>query len=381
MEIKEFLKKNILSVILWGIIGLSLILFIIFKNLLFGGAVLFSMGLENLVLGRGRKNFLTSLSGVSLLLFGLAVVILKYDLKLSLTVLITILLISFIVITKIKKINSPFSNFIAIPLVLSNLVIAFFLIPPLIKDILNYIFSTEYIVKYWIFYGIVFLYIFLAIYQVFSVGLSVLKEKKIIQKKFDNLYFSLSLTLILLILIIGLIETRTLYINDLPFNIPMESGKNNLSTIIFECRSEEYIDYLLDYDSIICEIKNPEVKSLDVWFEEGQVKKIKFENISKGPQNYQDYHFIIDNGSIDYFWFIVNKNDKEYFIDLLGYRKSNDSSRVVYQEKWVPKKILSREEYEKRILTRIGLLVSIISIALFSVFSAMANLKKIIEDS
>lgn len=377
-------KSNSTPKILFGIIALFLltliisasILFFIFKSLRlqFGGVIFILIGIW--VLCNLKNNYLKKdydlyllLGGFALLTWGIVVLLLRWDLAYSLALLITMTILSFFVIPKLDILLGTLFSSVYI-------FAAFTLISPLSLDFLNTLFLIEIPTKNIILLilgaGFIILSFYFFIERIFTLLL-----KFGVDKKLRSPYFILSITLILVIVLAGISGVRQYYRNDFPFSITLANSPI-FEGNIFDCQSTSGNIYFLDKDKIHC--------NANLNLAEGY----QFDSLESGFHTSKDglgwnlyskdgYHLELENNSLKSLGLILDKEYKEYQLFLNYFNSSNAGSKSILISHVIPVHILNEEEYENKILKRIGLVVAILTLALFSVFSAMANLKKILE--
>ena len=188
-------------------------------------------------------------------------------------------------------------------------------------------------------------------------------------KKLDNKYFVLAMTIIFVVVTAGLWAVEQFYINDYTYKISFSDNVNTENP--FVCYSQRGALYFLDSDIFTCigKLNFQDSKKLA----EVRLNILKNDEWIKDDKLFSE----IENGSLIKFSFSLEEDIERYDLTI----SLNDSEgKIVHNENEnFEFEVLNKYEYNKRIRERIGFASGIILIALFSVFSAIANLKKILS--
>lgn len=357
---------NLISIII-SLVALPLFFYIPDLRVIIGGIYLIILGLVYLLLI--KKDYYQILGGSSLLWMGIFLLNSRFNNSWGLAILLAMFIFCIILIALKKTIVGL--------IFLALFTIASFKIIPLFgSDILKAVFLNESppsLIPTYIL-GVIFLgssiYLFLKYLLSYLSNLTKIKN---ICNKLNNPYLLFSITLICLISLGGIGVMRENYVNDYPLNISFEDNDYQISQN-FMCNSKSGYLYFVDMDKIIC-------KPQGFLFNYSYLKlivNVKNERDTQWIQyNTSLFYTDIKENLVDDFRITLSKEFEEYNLFLIY---QEDSSKInIILNSYLRLDISSKKDYNDQIEKRVGSLVAIFSIVLFSVFSAMANLKKILD--
>ncbi|MDD5651121.1 MAG: hypothetical protein PHF86_12025 [Candidatus Nanoarchaeia archaeon] len=364
----EWFKRNWF----YNLLLVIFILFIFIKSYQFiiGIIILLLIGIHSLFKGFKTRENLEKFIGLSLC--GLAISSLITNFNISLGLLI-FLATSIILIWFSKKLP-----YIKLILLFIFFISSFSLIYPLTNSMITLLFSKQLLNNMYplIFLSIIaYIFILYSQYSFLKEILLILDTKYNIFKTKNNIpYLITALMLIIFILIVGISEVRKSYIEIYPFEI--KNIQNSEDIYINNCISLNNKEYLVSDDTIKCDLVYPINISINV---ENSKLYIRKNEISIYEEMNNTDWFIKKNetGMVTSIIFRLNKNIKDYDLYLDYNKNFITTSALNFKFNAIS---LSEDEYNKKIGDRFNYLIAVFSFSLFSIFSAIYYLKKIISD-
>jgi len=196
-------------------------------------------------------------------------------------------------------------------------------------------------------------------------------------KKLDNIYFALALTLMIIIALSGFGWLHENYKSDYPLEIDISTEDGVLISPLI-CKSENKKEYFLDGDTITCETKIFLDKSFRFNGEKHQIEVRNKETLKWGFYNKTEYHFGLsfNDEEMKLIWFKIHKEFDKYKLYIIYETPVKKEGLIEVLDL----DVLSNEEYNLKIKERLGVIIGIFTIGLFSVFIIVNNLKGILEN-
>lgn len=367
-------KEKFINYIISILIIVFVLLFYFLENyrLWIGGIFFIFMAL--IIFLQKKKDYYSIISTSGLLGLGIFSIVINYSIVWAFLILISMLIFNIILITVKKTLMGWFFSFIYF---LASLQ----MVSPLRSDIFNQIFQKNISISIIVvsFLGIVF--VFSSIYLFLKYSFSYFSKIKVMDKIFqlkkqNNGYYVIALTLIIVILIGGITAVRESYINYYP--IKVDFGVSGLLRGDYPiCNSATNKIYPVDGDRISCvaniSLHNGTLKEFKIYVKD----KEKLNWIEYDEDLYPSYHDSpFKNNHFNNFYFIISKKYEDYRI----YMSSSQETSINYYWAELDINPLTKVEYNEKIERRIGLIITIFSILLFSVFSAIKNIKDLLDN-
>jgi hypothetical protein len=368
-KILDFFKNNKQNIFLNSVIFFVFSLFLILKGhrLLIGGLSLFAAGVLFLIFNKvnNKRDNYRIFTGFLLVGFGVFSLIFNYNITKGLIFFVFMAIISFIMINKVHSLI----KFMWVSLYFYG---GLTLIRPLSSDVLEVIFfrnlpPTDSLLL--LILGIIFICI--ALYFAIELILFYISKIKIFQKLYNH-YFIVSLMIIIIVMIAGIPLIREKYINDYPFDLKIGPNENVIGKI-YDCISRKGHLYFVEDDWVECKA-NLGLKENYTF--NNQESKLNVRKDHKWQEYNLSYYTYMGNNTLTKFEFMLDKNYDLYHLNLVYYDENKEPH---YTGARIVTNTLSKEEFNHKLWERIITLGALFSIILFSVFSAMANLKKILE--
>ncbi|MFH1839944.1 MAG: hypothetical protein ABH849_02235 [Nanoarchaeota archaeon] len=192
-------------------------------------------------------------------------------------------------------------------------------------------------------------------------------------EKIDNFYLALSLTLIILIFLLGFSATRYIYLEEYPINFTLTGAQGEKWDGV--CNSVENYVYTIDKKEIKCLINIPNKENITVG-EKDISMGIRGDDGAQKNYNISLYNpeFVEETGKIEItFSPLLDYGEYWIYVDSI----SQDYKKISMHGK-LKLNVLTNKEYNEKIRNRYLAITAIIAAALFSVFSAVNNLKNIL---
>lgn len=381
INFRKYKKESILLILL-AIIAIA---FLIFKeNKLYisiGTMIIMGIYYFFIPMGLSKKEKIYPLrhfytiSGISFFIFGISLLVFKFNIYIS------IILLAILFITILYIINNKEKNLPGMVLTLFFFIFSLKVVSYLWKDFIIFIFQKNPENLLFIITDcIIFIFVVSSLYIFISYLIRYVSKYKrgSFLKKLDNNYFLIGIVLIILILIIGISGIREFYIEDYPLQLSFQ-GDEEIIINEASCESKEK-SYFVDGDWVECIIILKDVKGGYLYGKTSMAYKNELNDYK--PYNTSFYSFDGSNLHQLSGKFMLNKKYKEYTLQFNFYEDlNNKEDKFINIQSTLYLNIKSTEEYNKIVERRTGLIIGLFSIILFSVFSAMANLKSILEET